>query len=72
MRVLPLDEERECCRSTARHHNLGCLSVPQEKYDFIFPKNRHERKPIRAFLTLLEAPETRKAIEGLGFSFPER
>jgi len=50
----------------ARSTGLGFIPVQHEEYDFVAPKVRADRPPVRAFRTLLTRPATREALLRLG------
>jgi putative molybdopterin biosynthesis protein len=45
---------------------LGFIPVQHEQYDFVTPKARAQREPVKAFRTRLANPETRAALARLG------
>jgi putative molybdopterin biosynthesis protein len=53
--------------TVARQYGLGFLAVQEEQYDFVVPKARLERAPVRAFIALLEDPGTQHELSALGF-----
>lgn len=53
--------------TVARQYGLGFIPVQEERYDFIVPRARLDRAPVRAFRQLLQEPATREALRGLGF-----
>ncbi|MGQ9366692.1 molybdopterin biosynthesis protein [Azospirillum sp. ST 5-10] len=53
--------------SVARLYGLGFLPLQEEHYDFIVPRGRIERPPVRRFLAALEDPEVGALLAGLGF-----
>jgi putative molybdopterin biosynthesis protein len=50
----------------ARAAGLGFIPVQDEQYDFVTPKARAERDPVKAFRALLDAHTTRDALRRLG------
>lgn len=54
--------------SVAREYGLGFIPAQDEHYDFVVPKTRMERAPIRRFRALLADPETQAALRALGFA----
>jgi putative molybdopterin biosynthesis protein len=54
--------------SVARQYGLGFLPVQEEHYDFILPRSRAERPPVRRFVELLEDKEVRLALAELRFN----
>jgi putative molybdopterin biosynthesis protein len=50
----------------ARTAGLGFIPVQHEQYDFVTPKARAERDPVKAFRALLDAHATRDALRRLG------
>ena len=50
----------------ARTAGLGFIPVQHEHYDFVTPKARAERDPVKAFRALLDAHATRDALRRLG------
>jgi putative molybdopterin biosynthesis protein len=53
--------------TVARQYGLGFLAVQEEQYDFVVPKARLERAPVRAFIAFLEDPGTQHELSALGF-----
>lgn len=53
--------------SVARQYGLGFIPAQDEHYDFIVPKNRLEREPVRRFRAILEEPSVKQELEALGF-----
>jgi len=51
----------------ARHAGLGFLPLAEERFDFVVPKARCNRPAVKAFRALLEEPEVRAHLSGLGF-----
>ncbi len=56
--------------TVARHYGLGFIPVQEEQYDFVVPKSRLERPPVRAFCALLNDPQVRRELRSLGFQLP--
>jgi putative molybdopterin biosynthesis protein len=53
--------------TVARQYRLGFIPAQDEHYDFAVPKSRIERPAVRRFRELIGEPETRAALEALGF-----
>ncbi len=53
--------------SVARQYRLGFIPAQDEHYDFVVPKARRERPPVRRFRALLEDQSIRNALSALGF-----
>ncbi len=53
--------------TVARQYGLGFLPLQVEHYDFMIPKKRAERPPVRRFVSLLAEPEVREQLSQLGF-----
>ena len=53
--------------TVARQYDLGFIPVQEERYDFIVPKSRLERPPVRAFRALLDDAQVREELIALGF-----
>lgn len=53
--------------TVARQYGLGFIPVQEEHYDFVIPKARLERAPVKAFVRLLQSDLAREALHGLGF-----
>ena len=53
--------------SVARQYGLGFIPVQDEHYDFIMPKARLKRPPVRRFRALLKDASAREALAALGF-----
>jgi len=53
--------------TVARQYGLGFIPVQEECYDFVVPKARMERAPVREFVALLRSAPAREALRGLGF-----
>jgi putative molybdopterin biosynthesis protein len=51
----------------ARQYGLGFLPLQPEHYDFVVPKARLARLPVRRFLALLREPAVRARLAELGF-----
>jgi putative molybdopterin biosynthesis protein len=56
-------------RTVAQQYGLGFLPLQAEHYDFVIPKQRAQRAPVRRFLALLQSPEVRASLQQLGFEF---
>jgi putative molybdopterin biosynthesis protein len=54
----------------AKDAGLGFLPLQDEQYDFVVPKARLDRPPIKAFCELLAQDETRQALAAMGFAKP--
>ncbi|MGN6772484.1 MAG: molybdopterin biosynthesis protein [Rhizobiaceae bacterium] len=54
----------------ARAAGLGFIPLTEEHYDFALVSARKERPAVQAFLTALQSPETRAALERAGFGRP--
>ena len=57
--------------TVARDYGLGFLPVQQEHYDFVVPKSRLERPAVLMFQKLLQSPEIRKRLQGMGFGLQQ-
>ena len=53
--------------TVARHYGLGFLALQPERYDFVVPKARIGRAPVRRFLDLLHEEAIRACLAELGF-----
>jgi putative molybdopterin biosynthesis protein len=47
---------------------LGFLPLQEERYDFVVPRTRFERAPVKAFVALLASQPAKLALTRLGFS----
>jgi putative molybdopterin biosynthesis protein len=54
--------------SVARQYGLGFIPVQHEHYDFVVPKAKLQRLPVRRFRALLDDPSVREVLAGLGFT----
>ncbi|HYQ79995.1 MAG TPA: molybdopterin biosynthesis protein [Anaeromyxobacteraceae bacterium] len=54
-------------RPVAAAYRLGFLPLQDEHYDFVVPKDRLGRDPVKRFVALLGDPEVREALVRLGF-----
>jgi putative molybdopterin biosynthesis protein len=54
--------------TVARQYGLGFLPLQPEDYDFVVPKARLARPPVRRFLALLAEPAVRARLAELGFA----
>jgi molybdopterin molybdotransferase/putative molybdopterin biosynthesis protein len=54
--------------SVARQYGLGFIPVQHEHYDFVVPKAKLQRPPVRRFRALLDGPSVREALAALGFT----
>jgi putative molybdopterin biosynthesis protein len=52
--------------TVARLADLGFIPIQDERYDFVVPKPRAERKAVKAFIALVADPDARRALAGLG------
>jgi putative molybdopterin biosynthesis protein len=53
--------------TVARQYGLGFIPLQEEQYDFIVPAARLQRPAVKAFRALLENPQIREQLAGLGF-----
>ncbi len=53
--------------SVARQYGLGFIPIQDEHYDFVVPRSRLERMPVRRFQALLQDQSVRKALRALKF-----
>lgn len=53
--------------TVSRQYGLGFLRVQPERYDFVIPKSRIDRAPVRRFLELLRDDAIRARLAELGF-----
>ena len=53
--------------TVAQQYGLGFLPLQAEQYDFVVPKDRLDRAPVRRFCELLGEPSVRAALQELGF-----
>src|SRR5690349_23725448 len=53
--------------SVARLYGLEFLPVRAERYDFAIPADRWDRPAVAGFRGLLDEPEVRERLAGLGF-----
>ena len=53
--------------TVARQYGLAFIPIQEERYDFIVPTARLERPAVRAFCALLDDPQVRAELAGLGF-----
>jgi putative molybdopterin biosynthesis protein len=56
-------------KTVARQYGLGFLPLQPEHYDFVAPKDRLQREPVRRFLELLRDPAVRARLAELDFEF---
>lgn len=56
-------------RTVAHQYGLGFLPLQAEHYDFVIPKLRAQRAPVRRFLALLQDPLVQASLQQLGFEF---
>jgi putative molybdopterin biosynthesis protein len=55
--------------SVARRYGLGFIPVQDEYYDFVVPKTRLERSPVRKFRAVLGEASLRVVLRDAGFRF---
>jgi putative molybdopterin biosynthesis protein len=48
-------------------YDLGFMPIRIERYDFAVPADRWDRSSVAAFRAMLDEPETRRGLAGLGF-----
>jgi putative molybdopterin biosynthesis protein len=53
--------------TVANDIGVGFLSIQEENYDFVVPKNRRDRPAVRAFRELLREDEIRTSLRQMGF-----
>jgi putative molybdopterin biosynthesis protein len=53
--------------TVARQYGLGFLPLQAERYDFVVPRARLDRAPVRRFVELLRDAAVRRELEALGF-----
>ncbi|WP_448190270.1 molybdopterin biosynthesis protein [Azospirillum sp. sgz301742] len=53
--------------SVAKLYGLGFLPLQEERYDFLIPRARLDREPVRRFLAALENAEVGEALKEMGF-----
>jgi len=51
----------------ARQYGLGFIPVQDEHYDFVVPKARLERSPVRSFRTVLSDASLQVVLRDAGF-----
>ncbi|HTP27397.1 MAG TPA: molybdopterin biosynthesis protein [Anaeromyxobacteraceae bacterium] len=54
--------------TVARQYGLGFLPLKQERYDFVVPRARLARAPMRRFLEILRDESVRRRLADLGFA----
>jgi putative molybdopterin biosynthesis protein len=54
--------------TVARQYGLGFIPLQPERYDFVVPRARRDRPPVRRFLELLGDTGVRRRLAELGFS----
>jgi putative molybdopterin biosynthesis protein len=54
--------------AVAAAYGLGFLPVQDERYDFVVPRERLAREPVRRFVEALRDPAVRAQLERLGFA----
>ena len=52
----------------AQRYDLAFIPCRDEQFDFVVPKRRLARQPVKAFLNLLGEPATREQLRAMGFS----
>lgn len=57
-----------CIETIARDAGLGFIPVKEERYDFIIPRARLDRDPVRRFIGILESDAMRAKLSERGFS----
>jgi putative molybdopterin biosynthesis protein len=57
--------------TVAADYGLGFLPLQEEHYDFVVPRPRLEREPVRRFEALLDSPAVRERLAALGFRLAE-
>jgi len=55
--------------TVARQYGLGFIPVQDEHYDFVVPKARLERPPVRKFRTVLGEASLQAVLRDAGFRF---
>jgi putative molybdopterin biosynthesis protein len=55
-----------CIWPVVRDTDLGFLPLTEERYDFVIPKSRRSRKPVQAFIQLLNDPNIRSELRERG------
>ena len=53
--------------SVARQYDLGFIPLQDEHYDFVVPKARLERSPVRRFRAVLDDELVKEALRALKF-----
>lgn len=56
--------------TVARDAGLGFISLREEEFDFVIPKDRRDRPAVRAFRALLAEPATGARLAQHGFRRP--
>jgi putative molybdopterin biosynthesis protein len=54
--------------SVARQYELGFIPLQEEHYDFVVPRARLQRDPVRRFIALLGEPSMQETLSSLGFA----
>jgi putative molybdopterin biosynthesis protein len=54
--------------TVARQYGLAFIPLQEERYDFIVPRDRLDRTPVRAFRALLDDPAVRSELRSMGFN----
>lgn len=57
-----------CIWPVVRDTDLGFLPLTEERYDFVIPRSRWSRKPVQAFVQLLNDPNIRSELRERGLS----
>ncbi len=55
-----------CIWPVVREFDLGFLPLTEERYDFVIPRSRWSRKPVQAFIQLLNNPDIRSELRERG------
>lgn len=53
--------------TVARDYGLGFIPLQEERYDFVVPRTRLEREPVRLFRAVLAEPAVRAQLREFGF-----
>jgi putative molybdopterin biosynthesis protein len=54
-------------RAVAASYGLGFVRLQDERYDFVLPRQRLDRRPVQRFIELLEDGSVRQSLAQLGF-----
>jgi putative molybdopterin biosynthesis protein len=57
-------------RGAADQLSLGFLPLTEERYDFVIPKARAQRRAVRAFEQLLTTDDVKQKLTSMGFMLP--